>query len=159
MAGVRDILSQFDDSFANTPAADRSSTLTEGRYQFRVVLPKSGAVVSQDKDNAIRARIALEVVVGPSPDSAGKKTSKSWTLVDKNGQPNEQSVGFLKADLKVLGAECVKMSDVANALMSVIGAIVDSTVVIKEKDGRKNENIYFNALAKPVDPAAAKTGF
>jgi len=146
---IRKVLSSMKKKWADVqPRGGGFAPLPGGRYQFEIDLPET--VVGQDSDGAIRARIMLNVVAGPDPELEGRRTSKSWTLVQPDGTPNDIGLEILKRDLEILGLEVDDLSKLAEALQDAAGSIVNATVRVREDSaGVPREQIFFNSLQQP----------
>jgi len=167
---VRDRLRSAQEAWNGAETRGRDLVLPQGDYQFRITGPPQGKpVIVEDRDKAIRARIVLEIVGGPDPSLVGKKTTKSWTLLDGTGDPNDVGLSILKGELERLGIETVvEMDQIGDVLDSLTGAVVDAAVVVKTgNDGVERSNVYFNGMCeeppkvrgravKPEDPKATK---
>lgn len=175
MAKVKDLnamLKRFDSQAkAIAPAEGSGGTkFPDGTYQFEVQAPSSGIMVAEDNDGAVRARVVLECVQAPDEGLVGKKATKSWTMVDKDGNLSEMGVSICKGDLKTLGQDGIQgTSEIPGALEAVLGTVVQAKVAHKtDANGIERENIYFNTLvkeagtgkpaARPAAPAAPKAG-
>lgn len=160
MGDLRSELENLDAAFKGAPVQQGRTVLPDGRYQFQLGVPRSGACVSKDRDGATRARVMLTVVSANNPELHGRKTTKSWTLVNSDGNLSEQGAGWFKGDLQTIGLNCAKLSDAGEVLMAAAGTVVDATVQVKaDSKGVERENVYFNALAAPAadKPAEAAT--
>lgn len=152
---VLDTLDRLEGDFDKVPAAATGgSDLPDGKYQVEIMKPKSGITVQEDSDGCVRGRVAMCVVAGNDQDLVGRFTNKSWNITrkDENGKfiLDERGVGYLKADLKLLGIEEVTANQVAVALESLDGTVADITVKSKtDAQGLKRVNVYVNGLATP----------
>ena len=151
---IRSALEQLDKEWKDTaPAQGGGGGLPSGKVQLQLCETKSGrALVSKDSDGGIRARVGVEVINHHDEEFIGRRGSKSWTLVNGDGAPNEMGMSILKQDLKVLGIDDVDnlpATKIEPALEDCIGSVVDATVQHKtDSNGIERENVYFNSLAK-----------
>lgn len=158
--GLMERLRKFDTKFKGVPEAEGQGfgNLPVGTYQGVVCAPSSGIMMAEDADGALRCRIILEVVAADDEGLKGQKVGKSWELVKPDGNLNEQKVRFFKKDMSLLGAEVGTLSEVADALESVLGAIVqfarvDNDGVDRDGNQKTYENVYLNTLVEAAKPA------
>jgi hypothetical protein len=145
---IQALLSKFEKKWKGIqPRQPRGGVLEAGRYELEVGIPSSGKVVGQDSDGGIRARITLTVRGAKDIELIGRTTTKSYTLVQPDGEPGELGMEIVKADLLLLGAGETALSDIGEAFAGVAGTVVDSTIRIKQdKAGNDQEQIFFNKL-------------
>ena len=157
---IRDTLKALSGKWDGVaPREGLGAHLPSARYQFEISAPSSGVLVNKDSDGAIRGRIVLTVVGTSDAALEGKVTSKSWTIVDKDGSLSEMGVSILKADLELLGIPCASPAAIPEALQAACGMIVDATVkLVKKDDGIERENIYFNACKGSAPGKGGKGG-
>ena len=158
---IRAKLAGLDSTWKDTPPAKGGGGgLPDGKAQLRLTEIKSGrAIVTQDSDSGIRARVGVEVVNCADDTFVGRRGSKSWTLINGDGTPNDMGMSILKTDLQVLGVDGVDTlpaGKIGDALVSCIGAVVDATIKHKtDPGGTERENIYFNGLAQAAPASGA----
>jgi len=143
---IRNLLAKANEAYKSVqPSAVGGYDLPAGRYQAQM----SEGVVRQDKDGAVRARVQLQVVSAPDATLIGRKTSKSWNIIGKDGSLDERGVGYLKADMGIVGLACDDLSKINEAIGSMSDMVVDITVQVKTMpDGTERTNIYINSLVR-----------
>lgn len=157
--GLMERLRKFDAKFSGVSQADvQGGTLPVGTYQGIVGAPSSGIMMAEDADGALRCRIILEVVAADDEGLKGRKVGKSWQLIGPDGNLDERGVSFFKRDMTLLGAEVGSLSDAADALEGVCGAIVqfarvDTAGTDRQGKERVYENVYLNTLVEAAKPA------
>ena len=149
---MADLLSRLKKVNAQWRKAEvrQRGALPDGRYQMRLETLSGNTVVFADRDGGIRARVRLVVVNGPEEGLEGRSTTKSWTLLDKDGSPNEISLSILKSDLATLGidVESLDIKDVPDAIVKHAGDILDVTIRNREDDaGIARQDAFINGLA------------
>ena len=153
MADLLERLKKASDQWRKAEVRQRGA-LPDGRYQMELQPVSGGSVIFEDRDGAVRCRVRLRVVNGPEEGLEGRSTTKSWTLLDKDGNPNEISLSIFKTDLAALGidTESLDLKDVPEALSQFFGSILDVAIRNREDEqGIARQDVFINGLAaKPA---------
>jgi len=118
-------LSGFDDDFA-TAEAPEYDEVPDGKYQVRIESVRLDS--SQKGDPMIK--FDLEVISGAQ---AGRH-------IFKNAVITQASIPYVKGDLKTLGLELVKFSQLAGRLEELL----DVTLEVTKRTRGDYANVYFN---------------
>ena len=118
-------LSGFDDDFA-TAEAPEYDEVPDGKYQARIESVKLES--SQKGDPMIK--FDLEVISGAQ---AGRH-------IFKNSVITQASLPYVKGDLKTLGLELAKFSELAGRLEELL----DKTLEVTKRTRGDYSNVYFN---------------
>lgn len=156
---IEELLDQFAGTWKDTTPMPRG-ILPEGRYQFQLYKLDNSALITTDRDQAVRARIGLAVVAGPEGVEVGRKTTKSWTLFEQ-GQPSELGFSILKTELEAIGVDVASLdlSQLPELLQSLMGTIVDAEARVKTNDkGMEYQQIFINGAATTKE-AGSTEGF
>jgi len=103
-----------------------------------------GSIAEEDEE---QSQLKVKVVYEGSADDeeiAGKKISQWHNIVDDEGEA-AQGIGFLKADLDILGYEDVVLADLEEILEQI--SAEGPAVVIKVKENKGYTNVYLQGLA------------
>jgi len=161
---VRSLLKAHDKASKSVEAATGGgSDLPKGDYQCVVEKPANTNLVNQDKDGAVRARVALRVIAAPDEDLIGRKTNTSWNLLSREGDLDETGVAYFKKAMLVMGVEIDGIGDIDETMPAILGATVAVAVVesdAKREDGTPYLNVFINSLISPASdaPAEPKSG-
>lgn len=118
-------LSGFDDDFA-TAEAPEYDEVPDGKYQVRIESVRLDS--SQKGDPMIK--FDLEVISGAQ---AGRH-------IFKNAVITQASIPYVKGDLKTLGLELAKLSQLAGRLEELL----DVTLEVTKRTRGDYANVYFN---------------
>lgn len=132
-------LSSFDGEFDAAQAAD-SEEVPDGKYQVRVFSVKLGH--SQKGDPMLKWD--LVVIAGGNGQHAGRH-------IFKNAVISQASLPFVKGDLKTLGLQLSKFSE----LPARLPELLDLTVEVTKRTKGDYTNVYFNKLLI-LSPGAAE---
>ncbi len=120
-------LSTFDEDYNQAEAPDFDE-VPDGKYQVRVMKAQLGKSKKGDP------MIKWDLVV-LSGQCSGRH-------VFKNSVITRDSIPFVKGDLKTLGLELPRFSDLANHLEKLL----DKTVEVTKRTRDEYTNVYFNKL-------------
>ena len=129
-------LSGFDDDFA-TAEAPEYDEIPDGKYQVRIESVRLDS--SQKGDPMIK--FDLEVISGAQ---AGRH-------IFKNAVITQASIPYVKGDLKTLGLELAKFSQLAGRLEELL----DVTLEVTKRTRGDYANVYFN---RRISIAAGSSG-
>lgn len=143
---VKDVLNELDEEAKEVETA-QTGGLPDGSYQARITEPDDGVFVNINDDGSISARFILEVTNAEDDRLIGMATGKSYYLVDPDGNLNNQTLSFLKADLEVMGVGFPEeFGDLGEVLQGLVGSVVEIRLRTREKDSGTYQNIYINNL-------------
>ena len=130
-------LSAFDDDFAaaESPSLDE---VPDGKYQVRI------DEVRLDRSQKGDPMIKWDLVV-----IAGAQAGRH---IFKNSVITPAALPFVKGDLKTLGLELAKFSDLAGRLEDVL----DATLEITKRTRGEYTNVYFNKRIQIAGDAASQ---
>mgnify|MGYP000033816469 CR=1 FL=1 len=130
-------LEQFDDEYEKAEAAE-SDDVPDGKYQVRI------HAVRLNKSQAGNPMLQYELLV-----VSGQHTDRH---IFKNSVITPNSMPFFKADLKVMGIQLPKLSELPNHLEGML----DQALEITKKTKGEYANVYFNKrlLAPPSESPA-----
>ena len=153
---IRDLLRKHSVAWkeAETQNRDDFEPLPAGNYQWEIGLSEKKPAITRDNDKQVRARILLKTVSGPE-GTEGKIRSKSYTIFDDTGAPDERGLGYLKTDLKTLGedVDAFDLAGVPEALKRIVGIVANGQS--KESPTTKGRmNYYINGVAVPKEAGA-----
>ncbi len=120
-------LTDFDEEYQQAEPPDFEE-LADGKYQVRI----QAARLSESSKGDPMIKWDLVVLSGPA---AGRHLFKNAVIT-------RASLPFVKGDLKLLGLELPKFSDLANHLESVL----DKTLQITKRTSGEYTNVYFNRV-------------
>lgn len=126
-AGAGIDLSAFDDDF-DAAAEPEFDELADGKYQVRI----DKAQVSQSSAGDPMIKWELLVIAG---SHEGRRIFKNSVITDR-------SLPFVKGDLKKVGLELKRLSE----LPARIGEALDKTLEVTKKTKGEYVNVYFNRL-------------
>jgi hypothetical protein len=129
-------LSSYDDDYASAEAPSQDE-VPDGKYQARIESVKLES--SQKGDPMIK--FDLEVISGAQ---AGRH-------IFKNSVITQASIPYVKGDLKTLGLELAKFSQLAGRLEELL----DVTLEVTKRTRGDYSNVYFN---RRLRLAAASSG-
>ena len=129
-------LSSYDDDFA-TAEAPAYDEVPDGKYQARIESVKLES--SQKGDPMIK--FDLEVLSG----------SQAGRHIFKNSVITQASIPYVKGDLKTLGLELAKFSQLSERLEELL----DVTLEVTKRTRGDYTNVYFN---RRIQIAAASRG-
>lgn len=133
-------LSQFDAEYEKTQAAE-SSDAPDGKYQVRIQALR----LNKSQSGNPMLQYDLTVISG----------SHEGRHIFKNAVITPASMPFFKADLKVLGVELSKLSDLPNHL----DAMLDLVLEVTKRTKGEHSNVYFNKrLQVPAVESAVPSG-
>ena len=129
-------LTSFDDEFetADAPSYDE---VPDGKYQVKIQTAKLES--SQKGDPMIK--FDLEVISG----------SQAGRHIFKNSVITQASLPYVKGDLKTLGLELAKFSELAGRLEELL----DKKLEVTKRTRGEYSNVYFN---RRLNIAAAPSG-
>ena len=128
-------LTSFDDDFATAEAPEHDE-VPDGKYQARIESVKLES--SQKGDPMIK--FDLEVLSG----------SHAGRHIFKNSVVTQASIPYVKGDLKTLGIELAKFSELSGRLEELL----DVTLEVTKRTRGDYSNVYFN---RRIQIAAAAT--
>jgi hypothetical protein len=142
-------LSAFDDEFASAEAPAGTEEIPDGKYQARI------DTVRLDRSQKGDPMIKWDLIV-----IAGQHTGRH---IFKNSVITPPSLPYVKADLKTLGMDLAKFSDLGNRL----DELLDVTLEVTKRTRGEYSNVYFNkriqiaggAAAAPQQPSAGDCPF
>jgi len=129
-------LSSYDDDFASAEAPSQDE-VPDGKYQARIESVKLES--SQKGDPMIK--LDLEVLSG----------SQAGRHIFKNSVITQASIPYVKGDLKTLGLELSKFSELSGRLEELL----DVTLEVTKRTRGDYTNVYFN---RRIRIAAASSG-
>lgn len=131
-------LTQFDDDFEKAEAA-QGDDVPDGKYQVRI------QAVCLNKSQAGNPMLQYDLLVLFGPHAQRH--------IFKNSVITQNSMPFFKADLKVMGIQIPKLSDLPNHL----DGMLDLALEVTKKTKGDYSNVYFNKrlLTAPSDVPAA----
>ena len=129
-------LSSFDDDFA-TAEAPEYDEVPDGKYQARI---ESVKLESSQKGDPM---IKWDLIV-----IAGSQTGRH---IFKNSVITPAALPFVKADLKTVGLELAKFSDLAGRLEELL----DVTLEVTKRTRGEYTNVYFNKRIQLAGAAAS----
>jgi len=129
-------LSSYDDDFASAEAPSQDE-VPDGKYQARIESVKLES--SQKGDPMIK--FDLEVLSG----------SQAGRHIFKNSVITQASIPYVKGDLKTLGLELSKFSELSGRLEELL----DVTLEVTKRTRGDYTNVYFN---RRIRIAAASSG-
>lgn len=136
MGTIEQELMELDAIWGDIVVEDRNfDPLPDGRYQVEV----TEARVEHAKNSGRLQFTMVMVVLSPS-DLAGK------SIVKCSGLDNEQSLSFVKSDLKTLQVETEKISGLPLITTMLIGNFIEVALVSKKKGDETYQNVYINRL-------------
>jgi hypothetical protein len=118
-------LSTFDDDYGTVQPAD-SDEVPDGKYQIRV------QAVRLDRSQKGDPMLKWDLVV-----LSGAHANRH---IFKNAVITQASLPFVKGDLKTLGLELPKLSELPNHLE----ALLDQTLEVTKRTRGEFTNVYFN---------------
>ena len=130
-------LSAYDDDF-NTAEAPEYEEVPDGKYQARI---ESVRLESSQKGDPM-IKWDLEVISG----------SQAGRHIFKNSVVTQASIPYVKGDLKTLGMELAKFSDLGLRLEELL----DVTLEVTKRTRGDYTNVYFNRRLSI--PAASADG-
>jgi hypothetical protein len=128
-------LSEFDDDFSSVEAPNFDE-LPDGKYQVRI------DAVRLDRSQKGDSMIKWDLVV-----IAGQHSGRH---IFKNSVITHAALPFVKGDLKTLGLELAKFSDLSGRLQDVL----DATLEISKRTRGDYTNVYFNKRIKIAGDAS-----
>ncbi|XZE33766.1 DUF669 domain-containing protein [Pirellulaceae bacterium SH501] len=129
-------LSSFDDEF-ETAEAPEYDEVPDGKYQVRI---ESVRLENSQKGDPM-IKFDLEVMSG----------SQAGRHIFKNSVITQASIPYVKGDLKTLGIELSKFSELAGRLEELL----DVTLEVTKRTRGDYTNVYFN---RRIRLAAASSG-
>jgi len=129
-------LSSFDDEF-ETAEAPEYDELPDGKYQVRI---ESVRLENSQKGDPM-IKFDLEVLSG----------SQAGRHIFKNSVITQASIPYVKGDLKTLGLELAKFSELSGRLEELL----DVTLEVTKRTRGDYTNVYFN---RRIRLAAASNG-
>jgi len=130
-------LSEFDDDFSSAEAPSFDE-VPDGKYQVRI------DAVRLDRSQKGDPMIKWDLIV-----IAGQHNGRH---IFKNSVITPAALPFVKGDLKTLGLELAKFSDLAGRLKSLL----DVTLEITKRTRGEYANVYFNKRIQIADDAATQ---
>jgi len=126
-------LTSFDDEF-NTVEAPSQEDVADGKYQVRI---ESVRLESSQKGDPM-IKFDLEVLSG----------SQAGRHIFKNSVITQASIPYVKGDLKTLGLQLSKFSELSRRLEELL----DVTLEVTKRTRGDYSNVYFNRRIKlPAD--------
>lgn len=119
-------LSAFDEEFSAAEAPTSAEEIPDGKYQARI------DAVRLDRSQKGDPMIKWDLIV-----IAGQHTGRH---IFKNSVITPPSLPYVKADLKTLGMELARFSDLANRLEELL----DVTLEVTKRTRGEYSNVYFN---------------
>jgi hypothetical protein len=129
-------LSGFDDDFA-TAEAPEYDEVPDGKYQARI---ESVRLENSQKGDPM-IKFDLEVLSGP----------QTGRHIFKNSVITQASIPYVKGDLKTLGLELAKFSQLSGRLEELL----DVTLEVTKRTRGEYTNVYFN---RRIQIAAGTSG-
>jgi hypothetical protein len=129
-------LTSFDDEFESAEAPSYEE-VPDGKYQVKIQTAKLES--SQKGDPMIK--FDLEIISG----------SQAGRHIFKNSVITQASLPYVKADLKTLGLELAKFSELSSRLEELL----DMTLEITKRTRGDYTNVYFN---RRLNIASASSG-
>lgn len=130
-------LTSYDAEFDTVAAAD-TDEVPDGKYQVRV----QGVRLARSQKNDPMLKWDLVVISG----------AHAKRHIFKNSVITQASLPYVKADLKLLGLELAKFSDLASRL----DELLDHTLEVTKRTRADYANVYFNKrIAVPSGGAPA----
>lgn len=129
------------------PKFNQRPPLPDGKYTVEVV----GAEFKETKKKTgWGISWELEVLAG---SCKGKKTNKWTSVLDEDGKViGEERGSFMKKELSTIFGEDFEIENLEDSLGDVLGSRVPIQVRTTESGGKTYTNIYFQGLAKNIDP-------
>jgi len=130
-------LSEFDDDFSSAEAPSFDE-VPDGKYQVRI------DAVRLDRSQKGDPMIKWDLIV-----IAGQHSGRH---IFKNSVITPAALPFVKGDLKTLGLELAKFSDLAGRLEDLL----DATLEITKRTRGEYTNVYFNKRIQIAGDAASQ---
>lgn len=130
-------LSGFDDDFSSAEAPSFDE-VPDGKYQVRI----DAARLDRSQKGDPMIKWDLIVIAG----------QHSGRHIFKNSVITPAALPFVKGDLKTLGLELAKFSDLASRLQDVL----DATLEITKRTRGEYTNVYFNKRIQIAGDAASQ---
>ena len=130
-------LSEFDDDFSSAEAPSFDE-VPDGKYQVRI------DAVRLDRSQKGDPMIKWDLIV-----IAGQHSGRH---IFKNSVITPAALPFVKGDLKTLGMELAKFSDLAGRLEDLL----DATLEITKRTRGEYTNVYFNKRIQIAGDAASQ---
>ena len=130
-------LSEFDDDFSSAEAPSFDE-VPDGKYQVRI------DAVRLDRSQKGDPMIKWDLIV-----IAGQHSGRH---IFKNSVITPAALPFVKGDLKTLGIELAKFSDLAGRLEDLL----DATLEITKRTRGEYTNVYFNKRIQIAGDAASQ---
>lgn len=132
-------LTEFDEEFQNT-AAPSFDEVPDGKYQVRI----ESVRLETASTGAPMIKYDLIVLTGPH----------EGRHIFKNSVISKASLPFVKGELKVLGVEPQRLSDIEGYFDSLL----DQRLNITKRTKKEYSQVYFNSLITTPTPLSSEPG-